>query len=212
MLLAISTSGTLTAEPETRRTDGRPDAASEPDREVEDVQDAEQGGEPDRDARLLLRAAAAASAERQARDRRRRHVEETAPDADPAARADRRQARDPGAAGARRQPRGSRAPGPRAQDGRAAAAPGARPADPRPRGPAGETRLVRAAAAGEDRGLPHAEGGDQGAVLGRGGPGQDRRGRDRDRRADGGHGSRDPARAGQDGGDAGARGGGRRAD
>ena len=40
-------------------------------------------------------------------------------------------------------------------------------------------------AAGEDRGVPHAEGSDQGAVLGRRGAGADRRGGDRDRRADG---------------------------
>src|SRR5919204_5180600 len=102
MLRAISTSGTLTVEHTKRRTDGRPDATRVADREGEDLQDAEQGGEPDRDARLLVRAAAAAPAERQARNRRRRHLEEAAPDADRSARAERREARDAGAPGARR--------------------------------------------------------------------------------------------------------------
>ena len=67
-------------------------------------------------------------------------------------------------------------------------------------------------ALGEGRGLPVAEGDDQGAVLGRRGPGADRRGRDRDRRADGRHRPRDPAREGQDRADAGAGLGDRRAD
>src|SRR5437870_11978786 len=155
MLLPISTSGTLTVEPTTRRTDGRPDATREPDREGENLEAAQPGGESDRNARLLLRAAAAAPAERQARGRRRRHLEEAAPDADGPARAERGQARDAGTAGARREPRGPRAPGARAQGGRPAAAAGTRPADPAARGAAGEARLLRAAAAGEDRGLPH---------------------------------------------------------
>ena len=77
---------------------------------------------------------------------------------------------------------------------------------PAARGAAGEARRRAEAAPGEDRGLPHAEGSDQGAVLGRRGAGEDRRGGDRDRRADGRHRARDPAREGQDRADAGARG------
>src|SRR5215813_10078797 len=57
-----------------------------------------------------------------------------------------------------------------------------------------------------------AAGDDQGAVLRRRGAGTDRRGRDRDRRADGGHRPGHPAREGQDRADAGARVGDRRAD
>src|SRR5689334_18585159 len=102
-------------EPTTRRTDGRPDATREPDREGEDLEAAQQGGEPDRDARLFVRAAASALAERQARHRGRRHLQEAAADADGAAGAERREARDPGAAGAGGEPRGSRAAGARAQ-------------------------------------------------------------------------------------------------
>ncbi len=56
-----------------------------------------------------------------------------------------------------------------------------------------------APARGEDRGLPLAEGSDQGAVLGRRGAGQDRRGRDGHREGHGRHGHGDPAREGQDG-------------
>ena len=62
-----------------------------------------------------------------------------------------------------------------------------------------------AAARDADRVLPLAEGSPQGAVLGRGGPGQGRRGRDRDRPAHAGHRAGHPAREGQDRGDAGAR-------
>ena len=70
--------------------------------------------EPDRDARLFVRAAVAAAPERQARHRGRRHVEEAARDADSSSsRAG--QARDAGAPGAGGGPRGSRAAGARAQ-------------------------------------------------------------------------------------------------
>ena len=72
------------------------------------------------------------------------------------------------------------------------------------RGAAGEADRERAAALGQGRGLPLAEGSHQGAVLGRRGAGADRRGGDRDRRADGRHRARDPAREGQDRADAGA--------
>ena len=50
-------------------------------------------------------------------------------------------------------------------------------------------------AAREDRSLPHQEGGHQGAVLGRRGPGAHLRGRDRRRRADGRRRTGDAARA-----------------
>ena len=79
-------------------------------------------------------------------------------------------------------------------------------------GPAGAADLLPADARDEDRGVPVAEGGHQGAVLGRRGAGADRRGRDRDRRAHVRHGPRDPAGEGQDRGAAGARVGDRRAD
>ena len=64
---------------------------------------------------------------------------------------------------------------------RADRAAGARPAGHRARGPAGEADRLREEAAREDRGLPHQEGGHQGAVLRRRGPGADLRGRDRRR-------------------------------
>ena len=51
--------------------------------------------------------------------------------------------------------------------------------------PAAEADRLRAETARQDRGLPHQEGGHQGAVLGRRGPGADLRGGDRRRRADG---------------------------
>ena len=79
-----------------------------------------------------------------------------------------------------------------------AAAPGPRPAGPGSGIATGEAHRERAAAEREDRGVPLAEGSDQGPVLGRRGAGADRRGGDRDRRADGRHRPRDPAREGQD--------------
>ena len=60
----------------------------------------------------------------------------------------------------------------------------------------------RAEAARQDRGLPHQEGGHQGAVLGSRGAGEDLRGRDRGGRGDGRRRARDPARRGQDRADA----------
>src|SRR5438132_13545603 len=115
----------------------------------------------ERDARLLVRAAAPAAPEREARGRGRRHGEEAAPDADGAARAERGQARHAGAPGARLRPGGSGATGTRAEVRSPAAAPGARPAGAAARGPAGEAGREREATAGEDRGLPLAEGGHQ---------------------------------------------------
>src|SRR5512135_3592194 len=98
-----------------RRIDGRALVADHAHHQVEVLEAAEPDGEPDGDARLLVRADAAAAPERQARRRRRGHGEEAAGDPDPGARAERRQAGDAGAAGCRGQPRGSRAPGARAQ-------------------------------------------------------------------------------------------------
>ena len=68
----------------------------------EDQQDARQGGGPVRDARVLLREADGAAAERQEGHRRRRHREEAAPAPAAEARAAGRQARHAGAPGARR--------------------------------------------------------------------------------------------------------------
>ena len=76
---------------------------------------------------------------------------------------------------------------------------------PAARSAAGEAGRGLADAAGEDRGLPHAEGSHQGAVLGSRGAGEDRRSRIRDRRAHGRRRPVDPAREGQDRADAGPR-------
>src|ERR1700730_5143446 len=137
MLRSISTLGTLTGN-STRRTDGRPDGTRFDSREGEILEAARPRGEPERDARLLLREAARAPAERQARCRRRRHREETSRAPDHAARAERRQARDPGAAGARRGTRRPRPPGAREEDGSPAAAARAGRAGHWPPEPAGE--------------------------------------------------------------------------
>src|SRR5437764_3487301 len=94
------------------------------DRQGEVQRAAEPRREPAGNARLLLRAPAGVAPERQARRRRRGHGEEAAADPDPAARAERRQARYAGPAGRRRRPRGPRPPGPRAEVGDPAAAPG----------------------------------------------------------------------------------------
>jgi phage shock protein A len=68
--------------------------------------------------------------------------------------------------------------------------------------PAAEADRERAEAARQDRGVPDQEGGHQGAVLRRRGPGPDLRGRDRRGRADGRRRPRDAARARQDRADA----------
>ena len=75
-------------------------------------------------------------------------------------------------------------------------------ADQGARGAAGAADGQRAEAAPEDRAVPHQEGGHQGAVLRRRGPGADLRGRQRRRRGDGRPRARDPARRGQDRDDA----------
>ena len=98
------------------------------------------------------------------------------------------------------------------KSGAAAAAPGTRRAGAAARGAAGEADREREDAVREGRGVPLAEGSDQGPVLGRRGAGADRRSGDGDRRADGRHRARDPAGEGQDRADAGAGLGDRRAD
>src|SRR5205809_5918560 len=80
------------------------DVPNDDDHQGEVLGPVEPRGEPERDARLFLREAARVPAERQAWDRGRRHGQEAAPAPDPAARAERRQARYPGAPGGRREP------------------------------------------------------------------------------------------------------------
>ena len=140
----------------------------------------DQRREPGRDARLLLRGAAAPAPERQARDRRRRDREEAARDPVQLDAAAGRQARRPGEGGAQGEPRGSRARGAHPQGGDPGPARRDHAAGPAARGAAAEARRGREAALDEGRAVPHAEGSDQGAVLGRRGAGADRRGRDRD--------------------------------
>src|ERR687887_490163 len=124
MLRSISTAGTLPPKLR-RRSDGRLDVPRVPRRQVEALEAARPRGEPDRDARLLVREAARAAPERQARRGRRRHGEEADPDAERDARAERRQARDagpPGARGGARRPRPAGA-GAQVRDPAAAAKP-----------------------------------------------------------------------------------------
>src|SRR5919197_2559572 len=105
MLRSVSTAGRLpTKRP--RRIDGRPDVPRVTRRQVEALEAARPRREPDRDARLLVREAARAAPERQARRGRRRPGEEADPDAERDARAERRQARDAGPPGARGGTRG----------------------------------------------------------------------------------------------------------
>src|SRR6266566_597156 len=212
MLLSTITAGTLPPRSATRRANGRSDATDDDNHQGEVLEAAEPGGEAFRDPRLLVRAAARAAPEREAGSRRRRHGQEAAAAADADPRAERRQARHAGPPGALAEPRGSRPPGTRAQVRGAAAAPGARRADQAARSSAGEARRERATALDTGRGLPLREGSDQGAVLGRRGPGADRRGCDWNRRPDGRYGRGDSARTGQDGRDAVSRGRDRRAD
>ena len=68
----------------------------------------------------------------------------------------------------------------------------------RTRGPAAEADRLRAETARQDRSLPHQEGGHQGAVLRRRGPGPDLRGGHRRGRADGRRRAGDAARGRQD--------------
>src|SRR6266545_8237556 len=158
MLRATSTTVRL-------KGDGESLAADPDDLRREGLEGARPGREPERDARLLVRAATYAPPEREARHRRRRHREEAPADAAEAARAERRQARDAGAAGPRQRPRGSRAAGARAEVGRPDPAAGSRLAGADARGPAGQARREREGAVRPHRVLPLAEGGHEGAVL-----------------------------------------------
>ena len=160
---------------------------------------------PERDARLLLRGAAPPAPERQARHRRRRRRRRSGSSSSTprcssrstssTARRGRRCRRTARTSRARRSPARRRCR--RSSRGSCSRASSSRPSSRSCRG--------REDAADEDRGLPHAEGSDQGAVLGRRGAGADRRGRDRDRRADGRRRPGGPAREGQDRADAGPR-------
>src|SRR5712691_6221692 len=123
MLRATSTTVRYRCTCDEEERNGGIDVPDDDDHQGEVLDTLEPGREPERDARLFLREAARVPAERQARDRGRRHGQEAAPAPDPAARAERRQARHPGAPGGRREPRGSRAGGARAEVGYPAAAP-----------------------------------------------------------------------------------------
>src|SRR5207247_1219638 len=115
MLFMISTPGTLLPPPAKRRRDGRADEPNERDHQGEVVEAARPRRETLRDSRLLVREAARAAAEREARSRRRHDGEEAPRAPDPAAAAERREAGDAGPRGGRRQPRGPRPARARAQ-------------------------------------------------------------------------------------------------
>ena len=107
--------------------------------------------------------------------------------------------------------RGARAHGARAEDRGADRAPGARLPGHGARAPAAADGRLRGQAAGQDRGLPLEEGGHQGPVLRRGGPGAHLRGGERRGRGDGRRRPRHAARGREDRGHARPRAGGRRA-
>src|SRR5439155_13052042 len=112
MLLERSTGGRLAIANEAiGRTDAGLDGTSDDDPEGEDFGPAEPGREPRRNARLLVRGAAAPAPERQARHRRRRDGEEAARAAVHVDAAAGREARRPGARRDQGQPRGSRSRG-----------------------------------------------------------------------------------------------------
>ena len=176
------------------RAHARPHESHDDDRQGEVEQASRPRRGSGRDARLLVRGAAPAAPERQARHRRPDDREEAARaavhvDAEAVG-----QARRPGTRRAEGRPRGSRARGAHPQGGARRAARRADGAGPAARGAAAEADRGPEDAAGEGRVLPHAEGSDQGAVLGRRGAGADRRGGDRHRRGDGRRRTRDPAR------------------
>src|SRR3954452_15071963 len=111
MLLRMFIAGRLTRAPAHRRIDARPDVTRRDCDQGEVLEAARPRREPERDAGLLVRAPAAVAPEREARRRRRRHLQETARAADQDARAEPRQAGHAGPRGARPEPRGSRAAG-----------------------------------------------------------------------------------------------------
>src|SRR4029450_7785980 len=92
-----------------RRTNGRPDVTRVARREVEVLEAARPRRGSRGDPRLLVREAARAAPEREARHRRRRHGQEAARAPGAAAAAEPREARLAGSRGARGGPRGSRA-------------------------------------------------------------------------------------------------------
>ena len=169
----------------------------------EDLEAARPCRGPGRDARLRLPEAGRAAPERQEGDRRRHHVEEAAPDAVRRSSSSRSSSSTPRPV--RRSPRAARiSPAPRSS-----ARPSPRPSSSRSTrrsqelaAPAGAADREREEAARQDRGLPHQEGGHQGAVLRRRGAGEDLRGRQRGGRGDGRPRAGDPARRGQDRADA----------
>src|SRR5919201_5053992 len=93
--------GTLPVHLQPGGVDGRPHLTSNDDHQGEDLRNAEPRREPERDARLFVRAPARIAPERHARRRRRRHGEETPAAPDTATGAERRQARHAGASGGR---------------------------------------------------------------------------------------------------------------
>src|SRR5690242_15567558 len=118
MLLESSTGGRLaTATKATGRTHAGLDGTGDDDPEGEDLEPLEQGRESRRDARLLLRGAAAPAPERQAWHRRRHHGQEAARAAVHLDAAAGREARRPGARRAEGEPRGPRPRSPHAQGG-----------------------------------------------------------------------------------------------
>src|SRR6476646_5933358 len=137
-----------------RRTNGRTDVTRVAGGEVEVLEAARPRRGSRRDPGLLLREAARAAAERQARDRRRRHGQEAARASGDAAAAEPGQARRAGARGAGGRPRGPRPAGAGAEVRPAAAAAVARRADHAARAAAGEADRERADALGQGRGLP----------------------------------------------------------
>ena len=176
-------------------SDGRLDRAHVNRREGEGVQASGPRRRPRRDPRLQLPEAGRTAAERQEGHRRRGHRQEAAADAGELVAAERGQARHPGPPGALGGSRRPRAHCARAQERRADRASVARHAGWRTGGAAAEAERFRAEAAREDRGLPHQEGGHQGAVLGGRGAGAHLGGGERRGRADGrrraGHAARD---------------------
>src|SRR6478736_3370951 len=105
MLRSISTVARLLAPTRGGVANGRLVGAHQDDLRSKDVEGTRPRGESDRDARLLLRAAAQPAAEREAGHRRRGHGEEAAAAPAEPARAERREAGDTGASGGQRQSR-----------------------------------------------------------------------------------------------------------
>src|SRR3954453_17821222 len=164
MLRSRSTGGRLVAE-STRRANGRSDRTDDNADQGEVFEAAQPRGKALRNARLLVRAAARAAPERQARSRRCGDGEEAAAAPDAVPRAERGQARHASAPGGFAGTRGSRSPGAGAEIRGAAAAAGARRTDQAAGSATAEARRKRATAIRAGRVLPLREGSNQGAVL-----------------------------------------------